>query len=145
MGKEVVFYRNYKFYEYPDIISRVQKFLWKYLQQYDHPKWFQEMLADINANSITPIPKYFFDEEEVDMELGRKNYIINMLEQSITEMERMNMSEFIYYIKDDMRRTYYDYDPKYTILDDDVYKNHYLRIIRNVRDMMNGTFKPEEF
>ena len=60
MGTEVVSYRDYEFYGHPEIISRVQKFLWKHLQRYNHPAWFQEMLYDINANSITPIPKVFF-------------------------------------------------------------------------------------
>jgi len=143
MGTEIVSYRGYKFDEYSDIISRVQKFLWKYLQQYNHPAWFQEMLYDINMDSYIPIPKVFFDEDEVDMEPDRKDYIIKILEKSIVEMEKMNIYEFIDYIKEDMKDTYYDYDPRYETLDDDVYKRHYLKIIYNVRDMVAGTFKNE--
>ena len=66
-----------------------------------------------------------------------------MLEKSIAEIEKMNISEFIDYIKEDMEDTYYDYDPKYETLDNDVYKRHYLETIYNVRDMVAGTFKNE--
>ena len=154
MGWEDVTYNNMTFAADGYLLARVQKFIVMYLQGMNHPIWFEEILIDLDADALSPYSADFFHEEEVDFSEERKSYMLIMFNMVVEKMESLNCHDFYVYLKNkglpkensleisDMELDEMDKDP---VFFENLYKNQYLRIIRNVRDMMNGTFKPEEF
>jgi hypothetical protein len=105
-----------------------------------HPSWFQEVLDDLNGNFHVPHGKYFFDEEIIGDNPERLEYCINMLNITISRMEKITKRAFFDFIRTDLEGTWCDisnefYDEEW-LNDDTNYKDHFITPLIQLRRIM---------
>ena len=138
MSAERVTYNNLWFDENPAIICRVQTFLFKYLSSKPHPDWFRTILEGIHANSGADVGKYFFDEEEIEQNPTKKQYLLKMLDKSIRKIASLSREEFVEYIAPEVEHSFARfYEMEYTN-NKDKDLEWYLQTLQNVKKLVQG-------
>lgn len=95
MGFEKITYGDQQIEEHAVIISRLQAFFIVCMAHFEHPIWFQEILIDIEGNSWLPIPKIFFEKEEIEEILGAKEYVLKMLLEADKSINQLDWLGFV--------------------------------------------------
>lgn len=142
MGLETISYKGQTIEEHPIILSRLQKFIFTFLSPHSHPAWFKELLQDIDRNSITPVPKSFFEEEDINDDSEKEKYIVEMLDKCIDKMNGLSKREFIDSIRAEMQGTFYDISNHEDCDDNASYKQYYIGTLKKLRDIIAIQFTP---
>ena len=140
MGWETIRYRSGGFDLNNQVISWLQKFVELFLLQRKHPKWFEEVLADLHGNFHVPHGKYFFDEDVIGDDKERLEYCIKMLDLTIVKIESISKRDFFEFIKEDIKGSWCDISNKFYddewINDNENYKEKYIGSLLKLKLIM---------
>ncbi len=143
MGLEKIMYKSKSFELNNQVISWLQKFMELFLITQKHPKWFQEILADLHGNFHVPHGKYFFDEDIVGNNKERLKYCIKMLNITIKKVQSISKKDFFEFIKEDIKNSWCDIDNNFYndvwLNDSENYREYYVESLLKLRSIMEDS------
>lgn len=133
---ETVKFYSGSFEESSIVVSRVQLFLWKFLSNYNHPEWFNEVLFDIKSNIVTPIPKYFFDEDIFNLDKTRIEYAKDQIYLAINHITRMSSIDFVEYIYEDCKNLFCEILDAEIPFSKEIYEKYYIGTLYKLIELL---------
>mgnify|MGYP003577185468 CR=1 FL=1 len=140
MGWEPIIYKHRSFDLNNQLISWLQKYMEIFFLSYNHPFWFNEVLADLHGNFHVPHGKYFFDEDIIGDDQERLTYCLDMIDLTIEKIKSTSKREFFNTIRESLKESWCDisntfYNQEW--LDDDKgFRETYIETLTKLKEIM---------